>query len=80
MRGTTTRWPACQDASTGVSIRGVALKRRRRWAIAAWSVGLLTVGAWQISGGNGLYWVGFTAAFIGGYLLLMRLSDRRERP
>ncbi|MUN63816.1 hypothetical protein GMA12_11815 [Kocuria sediminis] len=56
------------------------MRRRRRWAIAAWTVAVLAVGMWQIGGGNGVYWTLFTVTFVGGYLLLMRLSDRRDRP
>ena len=56
------------------------MRRRRRWAIAAWTVAVLGVGVWQIGRGNGVYWAAFTVTFVGGYLLLMRLSDRRDRP
>ena len=59
---------------------GARLRRRRRWAIAAWTVAVLVVGVWQIGRGNGVYWAAFTVTFVGGYLLLMRLSDRRDRP
>ena len=55
------------------------MQRRRRWAITAWIVMVLAAGIWQIGRGSGGYWAVFTVTFVGGYLLLVRLSDRHDQ-